>query len=95
MSPDTFVHKRWSGCFYSDRSSGDRALFYVDDMAGAEKLKEDLTGAVSAAIADEEPDNPIYRGKAAIVIKDSKNIPDAQKLVIERLVDRFHINVAI
>lgn len=44
----------------------ERTIFYDDDMAGVEVLKDNLLKAIEAAIKEEEPDNPIYR-----VIKDN------------------------
>jgi hypothetical protein len=41
--------------------SDDRVVFYKNDIAGANQLKADLLPKTIAAMADETPDNPVYR----------------------------------
>ena len=41
--------------------SAERTIFFTDDMHGVEDLKPELKKTVEAAVADVEPDNPVYR----------------------------------
>ncbi len=50
--------------------SDERTIFYSNDMEGVEELKVALKGAVVAALADKEPDNPIYRAKQSSIMKE-------------------------
>lgn len=65
--------------------SAERTALYTDDMFGANELRRKLPDLLDAAMADQQPDNPIYRGKVASIMKDSDKVPDAQKYLVERL----------
>lgn len=47
-----------------------RALFYVNDMAGVMEVRRKLGDAVRDAVRDHQPDNPVYRAVQAQVIKE-------------------------
>lgn len=48
----------------------ERTIFYDDDMAGVEVLKEDLRKKIKSALDDKEPDNPIYNAIKDSVMKE-------------------------
>lgn len=50
--------------------SEERTIFYVDDMQGAEELKAKLSAAIDSALADEKPDNPVYRAEETRVMRE-------------------------
>jgi hypothetical protein len=64
--------------------SDERALFYTDDMAGVMDLRPKLRAAVEAAVADEHPDNPIYRTRQNMVMRAVAET-DFQRYVVETL----------
>src|SRR4051812_1799190 len=62
----------------------ERTVFYVDDLAAASELRPALESAVNAALADSEPDNPIYRVvESQIIRKITKS--DTERYVLDRL----------
>lgn len=63
----------------------ERTIFYQDDMAGTEELKPRLAEAVTAAIKDKHPDNPIYRAAKSKVFRESIDTKDVDKYLLERL----------
>lgn len=63
----------------------ERTVFFTDDMAGVEDLRPRLRQTVQKALADKEPDNPIYRVIRTNVIKDVKAPDDTQSYILERL----------
>jgi hypothetical protein len=63
----------------------ERTIFYENDMAGCEELKEKLNKVVKQAVKDTEPDNPIYRVAKATIMKDVAKSDDMQKYILERL----------
>lgn len=68
--------------------SDERTIFYIDDMAGAKKLIPALEKMAAEAIADLEPDNPVYRAAKNKVMKDLQPQGDYQSYILERM-DRF------
>ncbi len=68
--------------------SDERTIFYVDDMAGAKKLVPALEKMAVEALADTEPDNPVYRAAKNKVMKDLQPQGDFQSYILERM-DRF------
>jgi hypothetical protein len=50
--------------------ASERVVLYVDDMAGVRELVPQLTVAVEKALADKKPDNPIYRARDVIVMRE-------------------------
>lgn len=66
--------------------SDERAIFYSNDMAGVTELAPNLSKAVKAAMADDEPDNPIYRTVQAMVMRDVAQ-DDFQRYILETLND--------
>lgn len=62
----------------------ERTIYFVNDYAGAEALKVQLEVTVTSAMADEVPDNPIYRAAKASVMQEVErtNIED---YILERL----------
>jgi len=64
--------------------SDERTIFFENDLAGGKELAERLAEMVPVAMADQEPDNPIYRAAQALIMRDV--IPgDSQEYVLDRL----------
>ena len=73
---------------------GERALFYDNDMKGVEELKPRLKEAVQTAVADAQPDNPIYRVATSsvmreVVASDTETFILGQLVRIERHLSRL------
>ncbi len=67
-----------------------RTIFYVDDMAGSEKLKEDFADAISSAEKQEDIDNPIVDAlrdfQIERALEESKDEPAVlSKYILEEL----------
>jgi len=65
--------------------SDQRTLFFRNDMAGVQELSQSLINAVEAALADEKPDNPIYRVVQNIAIQASALETDSTKFLARKL----------
>jgi hypothetical protein len=65
--------------------SAERAVFYLNDLQGAEELKPRLRQAVEDAVTEESPDNPIYRVVMANVMREVKATDDTQRYILDRL----------
>jgi hypothetical protein len=65
--------------------SDERTIFYTNDMAGTEELRERLRKTLSEAINDQEPDNPVYRVAKSNVMKAVAATDDTQKYILDRL----------
>lgn len=62
----------------------ERTIFFTNDMAGVPELRANLASMAAEALNDKEPDNPIYRGQQAMVIKQAA--PGSfEQYVVERL----------
>jgi hypothetical protein len=68
--------------------SDERTIFYFNDMAGVTKLIPSLEKMSREALADAEPDNPVYRAVKNKVMKELHPQGDFQSYILERL-DRF------
>jgi hypothetical protein len=73
----------------------ERTVMFYNDMAGVVELRPRLKAAVETAMAEKEPDNPVYRAKQdkiikEIIVKDGSNV-DA--LILQRL-DRMEMAIA-
>ncbi|HED6238329.1 TPA: hypothetical protein R5X36_000409 [Enterobacter sichuanensis] len=63
----------------------ERTIFYKNDMLGATEFKPKFEAAIGSASNEEKCDNPIYRVTESILIQESKEISDPQKIIIQRL----------
>ena len=63
----------------------ERTLFYDNDLAGGEDLKPRLKQMCEKALADRNPDNPVYRAAKASIMKEVARGDNAQQYIIERL----------
>ncbi len=50
--------------------SDERTAFFTNDMAGGTRLKNDLEKKVEAALAEQEPDNPVYRAARDKIMRE-------------------------
>lgn len=66
--------------------SDERTVFFNNDMHGTVDLKPNLIIAINAAMAEAEPDNPVYRVAKSRVMKDVK-LDDAQSYLIKKMDD--------
>jgi hypothetical protein len=62
----------------------ERTIFYTNDMAGVPELARKLRVMAAVAVEDEQPDNPIYRGAQALVMREVA-VTDSDRFIIERL----------
>ncbi|WP_409268274.1 hypothetical protein [Pseudomonas sp. KCJK9044] len=65
--------------------SDERTVFFQNDMHGAVDLAPRLEAAIAAAMALEEPDNPVYRVTQSRVLRESAEPDDAQSFLIKKL----------
>lgn len=63
----------------------ERTIFYDDDMAGVEVLKEDLRKKIKSALEDKEPDNPIYNVIKENIIRENFQPGDTNQYILETL----------
>jgi hypothetical protein len=63
----------------------ERAVFFVNDMAGVEEFKPRFAAAVSAALGDSQVTNPIYRVLASNVLRDSEATGQTDRFILDRL----------
>jgi hypothetical protein len=62
----------------------ERSIFYTNDMAGVPELAAALRRIAEAAVDDQQPDNPIYRGAQALVMREVA-ATDADRFILDRL----------
>lgn len=65
--------------------SDERTIFYRNDMAGVEALRPDLVAAVQAAGKEKHSDNPIYRAAKSLIIRESTDIEEMDRYILDRL----------
>ncbi|HLL48070.1 MAG TPA: hypothetical protein VK399_15260 [Longimicrobiaceae bacterium] len=62
----------------------ERTIFYTDDMMGVVELRNALAAMVPDAVADEQPDNPIYRVRQTQVMREVTG-GDPNSYILDRL----------
>lgn len=72
--------------------AGERTIFYTNDMAGVPELAAKLRVMADAAINDETPDNPIYRGAKSLIMREVAPT-DADRFLLDRL-DRLEVLIS-
>lgn len=71
----------------------ERTIFYDNDMAGVEALKPRLHKTIVEAVADKDPDNPIYRVVKDSIMREVVATDDSQTYILKRLDEiTFSIN---
>ncbi|WP_316674742.1 hypothetical protein [uncultured Tolumonas sp.] len=65
--------------------SDERTIFYSNDMSGVVELRIKLPNIIEEAIAEQEPDNPIYRVSQAKVMREITQPDDAQSYLLKKL----------
>lgn len=63
----------------------ERTIFYNDDMKGVIELQIDFKNAVTQAMNNKEPDNPIYRVVESNTIMKSVDENDPSKFLLNRM----------
>ncbi|MGE7429070.1 hypothetical protein [Bacillus thuringiensis] len=63
----------------------ERTIFYTNDMAGVIELNNNFKDMVQEAIADEEPDNPIYRVVESNSIMKNVDETDPSRYMLNRI----------
>jgi len=63
----------------------ERTIFYKNDLAGVDELVPQLASAVTEALLNESPDNPVSRVRQAAVMLKGVEKDDFQHYVLERL----------
>lgn len=63
----------------------ERALFYVNDMAGVEELKSQLAASINAALLAPPPVNPVYRAAHAELIRSLESGAGETTYVLDQL----------
>jgi hypothetical protein len=71
----------------------ERLIFFINDMRGVEDLKPKLKQAVTAALSEKSPDNPVYRAKQMNIMKSVSGSTDVQRFILERL-DQIESKIA-
>ncbi|MHC4503122.1 MAG: hypothetical protein ACYTFI_07445 [Planctomycetota bacterium] len=72
--------------------SVERTVFYSDDMAGVQELTRRIKQAAEKAIAEKEPDNPVYRVVEGSLMKEVAAKDDKMLYIVESL-DRLQSQV--
>lgn len=65
--------------------SDERTVFFQNDMHGAVDLSPRLAKAINSALAEIEPDNPVYRVAQSKVMREVTQADDAQSFLLKKL----------
>ena len=64
-----------------------RTIFFKNDMLGVQELSNQLEKIIKSIVDEESPDNPIYRANESLLVKNSPDIPESDKYLINRIGD--------
>ncbi len=65
----------------------ERSLFYSNDMAGVEDLKNGLRNAIQYTLESSDQDNPIYRALNQKLINEMTTGDDTSSMILRKLVE--------
>lgn len=67
--------------------SHERTIFFENDMHGVVDLMPALKDSIEVASKDKKPDNPIYSAVTKLIIQESQDISDVNKILLDKMDD--------